>query len=1307
MKNVLSVVALSVSLCAAAAAGPEIVFSFEKGIGPDGPVPSISGKGSAVPRPHLDKGGSDIKDMTVPGLAGQALRVGSLPGKTGHDAVTFYLKEGIMASAEGSFSFWMKAVDWSQDNRKSHAFVRLESPDQESLVAVAQNLRGSYRVRLLGGVLKNGVRNPSVEGVKKEGTMGEWHHIAVTWGKGRMSLYLDGEFIGARDYSTAKNNYRLLYLGQRWDKDPGTTLIDELRFFRRTLTDAEVRAEFQRLDDAASGGHRAFEVTLSERTPELDGAVDAFEYAAGFSLMHETRNKLNGLSAAYQPRCYLSFDRENLYFAMVSSGDLRRMIKEHDGNVWEDDCIEFYVSKSGTHADVFHFIINADCAVYDSQVRAGQEIKSFDAAGVKLKSRVSDGKWVLEAALPWSNFGFSPENTKDFYFNLCRSYRGAHKGDFAGDLNRHAAEGRNDIRRCSVSVSRGGFAAASEFGRIILSSGTPAFDLAPLGQLTKKRADFSLQVLSAKKDTVTADVSTGSGPGAFQFKQALECTPGKIASLKKEGKCADNGLLAVSLASASAGELLRAKLAYEKPTLLKMKSFIADPPKMELVFTTEGGDDSGEECRVRIRMKDWKSGKIVYDRTQPLKLRRGIITQRFDLTELPPGLFDLLYTFTDKAGKVLVDDYGYFAKPDGKAPWEGTTAGAGDIVPPPWTAPEADDSGFSCWGRKYVLGGKGLVSSVTSQGRELLARPVTLVLDGKALEFTSKLVKKGKSFADYLLTARNGVPVTVDIHAEFDGFLWFTAHVGRPGFKAGSLRLVYPVSRRYAHAFDDCSSIYVKQDFANWTGKTIWNDPTRKPFFWIGGPDVGLMGGIDSCRGWYCKDKKKAASLKVSPEEAVVSLAFIDTPVEMKAPRKIEFYLQATPSKKKSLIAADLDPLTVRMTWHPTRFFEWKAPGQVNDSHMQQFLAMEKTQGIHWWHYFGTKGSSPRFPWWGWYGPEWNMLGDPAWFQQESPHANKASMDRGIWTWTCMNSKNFFDHKIENVRYYLDVDKYKVRDLYFDLAWPYPCRNTVHGCLWKDEFGYTHSDYDMRALREFHKRAYIMMKQKTPDAVMMGHVRYSRCPSDTFFDILTVGESYERQIAEKHNYYDVFVPEIMRILYGYRTNEFTIQLGPQIYRTIQVYNRNKLKDFNPDDPAVDKAQRHYLAYVESFGFARRIYMRRTNDEKQLSHLAKAKNRLGEFPKFYSFWDKSCGIRSEKEHSRFIYGAYAGNGKVLVIALNDTDSPMRNAVVIDGAKLPMPSAEGKDVFNGRKYAFSDGKIVFDLPPRESAFVMFEK
>ena len=70
-----------------AAAEPEISFSFEKGAGPDASVQLLSGKGKSVLRPHFDKSGNPGR-MIVPGLSGQALRVGSSQDQMGHDAVT-------------------------------------------------------------------------------------------------------------------------------------------------------------------------------------------------------------------------------------------------------------------------------------------------------------------------------------------------------------------------------------------------------------------------------------------------------------------------------------------------------------------------------------------------------------------------------------------------------------------------------------------------------------------------------------------------------------------------------------------------------------------------------------------------------------------------------------------------------------------------------------------------------------------------------------------------------------------------------------------------------------------------------------------------------------------------------------------------------------------------------------------------------------------------------------------------------------------------------------------------------------------
>ena len=61
MKHLLSALFLTVSLCAFGAAEPEVSFSFEKGAGPDVPVPLLSGKGKAGLRPMILNNVSPVK----------------------------------------------------------------------------------------------------------------------------------------------------------------------------------------------------------------------------------------------------------------------------------------------------------------------------------------------------------------------------------------------------------------------------------------------------------------------------------------------------------------------------------------------------------------------------------------------------------------------------------------------------------------------------------------------------------------------------------------------------------------------------------------------------------------------------------------------------------------------------------------------------------------------------------------------------------------------------------------------------------------------------------------------------------------------------------------------------------------------------------------------------------------------------------------------------------------------------------------------------------------------------------------------
>jgi hypothetical protein len=154
---------------------------------------------------------------------------------------------------------------------------------------------------------------------------------------------------------------------------------------------------------------------------------------------------------------------------------------------------------------------------------------------------------------------------------------------------------------------------------------------------------------------------------------------------------------------------------------------------------------------------------------------------RIDVADLPPGFYWMHLDYIAGDGETVYTDRRFpYLKPGAKMPWQGNTLGNEDTVPPPWTKPEFSEDGvFCCWNREIRLGGKGLVSSIKSGGRELLTQPSTLLLDGRALTFDVRLDSRKNSEAVYVLKAREA-DVTVSVKCEFDGFMLFEVSFASP-----------------------------------------------------------------------------------------------------------------------------------------------------------------------------------------------------------------------------------------------------------------------------------------------------------------------------------------------------------------------------------------------------------------------------------------------------------------------------------------------------------------------------------------------
>ena len=722
-----------------------------------------------------------------------------------------------------------------------------------------------------------------------------------------------------------------------------------------------------------------------------------------------------------------------------------------------------------------------------------------------------------------------------------------------------------------------------------------------------------------------------------------------------------------------------------------------DVPKTNLVVNTMGWNDD-PRCKVRVFAKDYVSDTMTaWTKTVSVGKMWGRGEVRIDVADLPPGFYWMHLEYMGGNGKVVYSDRRFpYLKPGETMPWQGNTLGLEDTVPPPWTKPEFSEDGvFRCWNREMRLGGKGLVSSIKSGGRELLVRPSTLVLDGRPLTFDVRLDSRKNSEAVYVLKAREA-DVTVSVKCEFDGFMLFEVSFAPP---VTSLSWQVAADRNFVTGFDDCSSeSNANAFFPKGKNPSVDFDPGKRQIWWLPGR-IGLMGGIVTMRGWHVRNLEKAGRVRSTASEIEVSTSFVDEALSGGGRRTVRFYMEPTPVKPKdvSLSSTDETKLT-QWTGHLMQYFELKYPGFAVPERVKQFKG-ELKKGKRVFFYNGSLGAGYGDPFWNWYRRDWHCEGYTT-FTREAPDYDPAHRDRG-WVYACLASKDFLDFKIWGVNWYLNECIPEMKDLYFDLAGYLPCRNEDHGCAWKDDFGRQVNDWQILQMRELHKRAYRLVKAKNADGVLFGHVSKNRGPSDVFFDMICTGEGFAYKIHEhNYNYYDIFTPEVMQSFFLPRAQEVVTVLIPQFARAINCWAPHLWKSYNPRSPEMNRAIRHFIAYAKIHDLLIQAWPA-LRDGPQFYKVDSPIRRIrknGAYSAYYM--DGKPAVSVSKPGPRFLWSWFADSKEAVLILLNDTDSEMTQTVSVEGL-----SKKGRDILEGTSFDFSSGKCTMTFGPRAAFFISF--
>lgn len=149
---------------------------------------------------------------------------------------------------EGTIELWISPQFEMSRVRDSAGLISMQ--DEPFFAGLHGSLQVLYtKTRQIGFIINSQMEN--ILGTPELGwKAGEWHHLAVSWGKQGMRLYLDGKVASQNRYTGCPAMFSgdIVIGNQAWllmSNQYANTIIDELRFSKKQRSDAEISTSAQ------------------------------------------------------------------------------------------------------------------------------------------------------------------------------------------------------------------------------------------------------------------------------------------------------------------------------------------------------------------------------------------------------------------------------------------------------------------------------------------------------------------------------------------------------------------------------------------------------------------------------------------------------------------------------------------------------------------------------------------------------------------------------------------------------------------------------------------------------------------------------------------------------------------------------------------------------------------------------------------------------------------------------------------------------------------------------------------------------
>lgn len=120
----------------------------------------------------------------------------------------------------------------------------------------------------------------------------------------------------------------------------------------------------------------------------------------------------------------VAWDDEHLYVAFICQepkvAEISRRAKEHDGGVWNDDCVEVFISAGVETFPYRHFEVNSIDTHFDATWTERKKMDPTWSAEWKSRSMVHGNGWTSEIAIPWTVIGTRPREGESRRANVTR-----------------------------------------------------------------------------------------------------------------------------------------------------------------------------------------------------------------------------------------------------------------------------------------------------------------------------------------------------------------------------------------------------------------------------------------------------------------------------------------------------------------------------------------------------------------------------------------------------------------------------------------------------------------------------------------------------------------------------------------------------------------------------------------------------------------------------------------------------------------------------------------------------------------------